>query len=78
MKLLLVGILFLLVAVPSVMAHPVIVDTYPPKIISHTHEDDNAKAPGDFIIIVIGIIVITMIITILVVYHEDIILIKKH
>ena len=80
MKLLIIVVLILLVTIPPVLAHPVITHTHPGQLTSNAAESLDTKIfQRDFFTILIGAIVVTMSITVFVVYREEITLsIRKY
>jgi len=65
------------VLIPYAYGHAQMVGSSPGEYIPHSHEVNDEKAKQNFITILIGTIVITMLITVLVVYREKIILFIK-
>lgn len=78
MKLAIFLILFVLITIPSVLAHPVITHTHPTSITSMTPEPVKTNEfQREFFTVLISVIVGTMTVTVLIVYREDIPVLKK-
>jgi len=78
MKILLFVILLLIITIPSAMAHPTITHTHPGSTSSQLSDPVDVKEfQRVFFTVLISAIVITMTVTVLVVYREDIPFIKN-
>jgi len=78
MKILLFVVLLLMITMPVAMGHPKILDTYPPTLKSSLSDPVDVKEfQRVFFTVLIGAMVITMTVTVFVVYREDIPIIKN-